>query len=181
MASGRLAFPGSTIAVTHDAILNRTPPPIRSLNPAVPGELERIIVKALEKDRDVRSQSAAEMRADLKRLKRDLDSGRLPVAKLHKAQARPLRWSVAVAGILGLVAVAVLIAVAIGRFNSAGTPAPFKERQITASPVSDPIMNAAISPDGQYLAYTDLKGIHIRLIDTGETRSLALPEGFCFR
>src|SRR5262249_54112189 len=80
MASGRAAFSGSTAAVIYDAILNRTPAEVSQLNPALPVELERIINKALEKDRDLRYQSAAELRADLKRLKRDADSNRNGVA-----------------------------------------------------------------------------------------------------
>jgi serine/threonine protein kinase len=76
MATGREAFSGSTTALIHDAILNRAPVAASSLNPQLPPELERIINKALEKDRDLRYQSAAEIRADLKRLKRDTDFGR---------------------------------------------------------------------------------------------------------
>ena len=78
MATGRVAFAEPTMAMIHDAILNRAPAPIRSLNPQLPGELDRIVTKALEKDRELRCQTAAELRADLKRLKRDKDSGRSP-------------------------------------------------------------------------------------------------------
>ncbi len=80
-AAGTQPFAGNTSAVIFHRILNETPEPIAQHNSKVPAELERIVGKALEKDRDLRSQSAAELRADLKRLKRDLDSsGRLDSA-----------------------------------------------------------------------------------------------------
>src|SRR6202161_2256286 len=79
MATGILPFRGETSAVITESILNRAPaPPIR-LNPDLPLKLEEIISKSLEKDRDLRCQTAAEMRADLKRLKRSLDSSRTAV------------------------------------------------------------------------------------------------------
>jgi TolB-like protein/Tfp pilus assembly protein PilF/predicted Ser/Thr protein kinase len=80
MATGRMAFPGKNTAVIHDAILNRVPIPLARVNPDSPPELERIVNKALEKDRKLRYQSAAELRTDLQRLKRDTGSARVPAA-----------------------------------------------------------------------------------------------------
>jgi serine/threonine protein kinase/Flp pilus assembly protein TadD len=76
MATGSQPFRGQTSAVVFDAIFNHSPAPARVANPDLPEQLDSIISKSLEKDRDLRYQSAADLRADLKRLKRDLDSGK---------------------------------------------------------------------------------------------------------
>jgi Flp pilus assembly protein TadD/predicted Ser/Thr protein kinase len=113
MATGRRAFPGNTPAVVHDAILNRAPvAPVR-LNPDVPPKLEEIINKALEKDRKLRYQHAAELRTDLQRLRRDTESSRSAAAGAVGAGDAPpsrtlnRRWLTAAAAV-------VIVGLAIG-------------------------------------------------------------------
>ena len=87
MATGKQAFSGNTSAIIFDSILHRVPTTPVRLNPNVPGELERIINKALEKDRNLRYQSATDLKADLKRLKRNIDSGGARVAESSDSRA----------------------------------------------------------------------------------------------
>jgi non-specific serine/threonine protein kinase len=87
MATGRQAFGGPTAATTFDAILHGAPPPAEQFNAALPAGLDRVIGKALEKDRRARYQSAADLRADLRRVKQDSDSGRTPRAGQAAAKA----------------------------------------------------------------------------------------------
>src|SRR5260370_22590011 len=97
MATGQLPFRGESTATIFDAILNRAPVPVVRLNPDLPPKLEDIINRALEKDRELRYQGAAEMRSELMRLKRDTDSGRAasarcactPIAPTANAPAAP--------------------------------------------------------------------------------------------
>jgi serine/threonine protein kinase/tetratricopeptide (TPR) repeat protein len=97
MATGRMAFSGKTAAVIHDAILNRAPTPLSQANPKLSPEVERTVNKALEKDRKLRYRSAADVRTDLQRLKRDSESGPLPAASNAVARVgerHGIRWKV---------------------------------------------------------------------------------------
>ena len=98
MATGVLPFQGETSAVVFEAILNREPQPISQLNPALPAELGRILSKALEKDRNLRCQTATELKTDLLRLKRDTDSGGRRAADAAGLAQRPPEGGRAVGG-----------------------------------------------------------------------------------
>jgi serine/threonine protein kinase/tetratricopeptide (TPR) repeat protein len=97
MATGALAFRGESTGVIFDCIMNRTPPPIVRLNPRLPIELERIIDKCLEKDRDLRYQHASDIRADLQRLKRGTESERAKIsAPVTAPTSTGKRWKIVV-------------------------------------------------------------------------------------
>src|SRR3989454_2450905 len=93
MATGQLPFPGDTQPVVFEAILNRPPRPLSEANPKMPAALGRILEKALEKDRNLRYQTATELKTDLLRLKRDLDSGRRRTGELSDSKGAADRAS----------------------------------------------------------------------------------------
>ena len=162
MATGGLAFSGSSSGVTSEAILNRTPPAPSSANPALPPKLEEVIFKALEKEREFRYQTAAELRGDLKRIKRALDTSRsgsaitsassrtavIPVAAGAAPRSRVLVTALA-AG-----AIALIGGLAVGRF--------LLQRPVVASlPVYHPLTfrrgmvhAARFAPDGKTIIYS---------------------------
>jgi len=91
MATGKVAFRGETSAVIFQAILDRAPTAPVRINPEIPPKLEEIISKALDKDRELRYQNAADMRADLKRVRRELESGRSPILEIGEDEPAPTR------------------------------------------------------------------------------------------
>jgi serine/threonine protein kinase/tetratricopeptide (TPR) repeat protein len=143
MATGTLPFRGESSAVIFKAILDGTPTSAVRLNPEVPADLERIIHKALEKDRDLRYQHASEMRADLKRLNRETESGK-SVAVSPAARPRTSAHKVGIAAI-----VVMLIALAVAGIwhwrAKAATP------QITSIAVL-PFVNATSDANNEYLS-----------------------------
>src|SRR5712692_178468 len=183
MTTGTSTFSGATPGAVIDSILHGTPKPPMRLNPSVSADLDRIISKALEKDRKLRYQNASELGADLKRLRRDTESAELRLAT-QPTDARALwprsKWALVIAAI----AISVFAAVfALWRRSIPARPEArvLQQRSVTANPPENPVYAAAISPDGRHLAYADFTGVFVRLLETGETHSLPLPEGFCFR
>lgn len=198
MASGRLAFDGETTAVVFDAILNRDPVPVRDLNPDLPLKLDEIIRTALEKDRDLRYQSAAEMRAELKRLKRDTSSGRVvlpasaPVAASSSSAARPTAAAPSVTHaapseprklvLLALAAVIVVLALAAGAYFWLARPRGFNLQNMRIQQLTD-TGNAgavALSPDGRYVVYVledgAMESLWVRQVATGGNVQVLAPD-----
>jgi serine/threonine protein kinase len=159
MATGRLPFWGETFGTTVEAILHHEPVAPLRLNPKLPPRLEEIILKALEKDRDVRYQVASEMRVDLRRLKRDTEYGKsLEVETSSRtATSKPRvsperRWHTSMVALSSLAVV--LIAIGIYRFvGRTRTLAPFQNMTIERLTTSGMVRRVAISPDGKYVAY----------------------------
>ncbi len=178
MVTGRQAFAGQSPAIVHDGILNRTPTaPIR-LNPEVPPRLEDIVMKALEKDRDLRYQTAAELRTDLVRLKRDSDAPAAVAPRNNHTTSRVRSRVPAIIVGLGLL-LTVLLGLTVlgwGSVRSLLFRSELQEIQLTTNSSENPVSAAAISPDGKSLAYADQTGLHLRQIDTGDTHTLAATD-----
>src|SRR6266851_4791292 len=180
MATGVLPFRGDTSGLVVESILNRVPVSATALNPSLPAKLEDIINAALEKNREIRYQHAADIRADVQRLKRDTawSGGRAEVALAGATTAgkSPPRWWPRV-----WISSAALILLVLGLWwllsNRTQSQKELVQRQLTANSPDNPVLAAAISPDGKFLAYSDANGFHLRLISTGETKQLALPSG----
>ena len=185
MTTGRMTFSGATPVAVIDSILHGTPTPPMRLNPSVSSDLDRIIGKALEKDRTLRYQNASELRADLKRLRRDTESVELGLAA-PSAGGRVLAPRLRRKRALVIAAIAITVIASALVFWRRSLPSHsearlLQQRSVTANPPENPVYAAAISPDGRHLAYADFTGVFVRLLETGETHSLPLPEGFCFR
>jgi serine/threonine protein kinase len=173
MATGKLPFTGATSAVVFHAILQLDPPSTLQMNATLPPKLQEIVEKLLEKDRDLRYQSAADLRGDLRRLKRDVDSGKKPAASASVPAAlaqsspaaeplRPPSSSAVVAaagrhkigtGLSVLLGIVVLLAAGYGIYSllTRHPMRPFRNFTVTKLTEDGNAAQVAISPDGKYL------------------------------
>src|SRR5262249_45209244 len=188
MATGKLPFEGETAAVIFDGILNRAPVPPIEINPALPPKLDEIIRTALEKDRDLRYQSAAEMRAELKRLKRDTSSGRVTVTSESAAKAPPSAlttvakvrkasfWMLSA----GVVVALGLIAAAYYFSSDRQKGFNLQNMKMTQVTTSGNAGAAALSPDRRYIVYVLRDGaqesLWVEQLATGSNVQILPPD-----
>jgi serine/threonine protein kinase len=168
MATGQPPFSGETIERIRDAVLRKEPASPRKLNPRLPAGLEGVIVKALQKERSARYQSASDLLRDLN--------------EFQRAKQRSKLWmtSAAVAVFTLLVGIAGVVGTFLSK-NSINEAPNIIQRQITSNPVNDSVYMAAISREGKKVAYTDLRGVHVRALDTGEVQDVPTSPALCFR
>jgi serine/threonine protein kinase len=163
MATGQRAFGGETAAIVDSAILNNTPTPVQKLSPKRPAKLQEIIDKALQKHRELRYPTAAELAWDLRSL-------RQPV----RPKTSGNWWKVAAGAVI-------LLAIGVSRWPSRQLTTPFglppvRQRPLTVNSPENAVGSGAISPDGKRLVFSDAKGLHLESLDSGETQSLIIPD-----
>jgi tetratricopeptide (TPR) repeat protein len=154
MTTGTLPFPGASPVAIFESLLTRVPPPPSALNAGIPPDFDRIVAKALEKDRELRYQTAADLRADLKRLQHGTATGVTavpPIAAASQTADQPRRWQLRWTGIAG--AAGVVAAAAVGVFLYSGRTRAFSERDpvviadfvnTTGEPVFDDTLKEAL-------------------------------------
>ena len=164
MATGKRAFTGDTAPALHDAILRSAPVPAGQLNTALPSKLKAIIDRALEKDCEARYQTASEMHSDLETLKQGMEP---------KPRSR-WRW---IAAAVFTVAILASAASWFAKRQRASNELPLqlKLRQLTSYSSDSGAGNGVISPDGRYLAYVVRLGMHVKLIEGGDTQTIPQP------
>ena len=198
MLTGQLPFSGATSAVIFHAILERNPVPPMQLAPATPPKLQEIVGKLLEKDRDMRYQSAADLRGDLKRLKRDSDSQGIPATASSSptipvagaVRPKPASSSAVVAavrenklgtGVTAIIVLGILAVAAYGVFALLHRQQPQYFQNVTATKVTDSgkVIFANVAPDGKYILSVvrenGLASLSLRNVPTNSTTQVDPP------
>jgi len=163
MLTGRRPFQGGDRTSTLAAVVRQEPEPLTGLNPRIPGELERVVLRCLRKGPNDRFQDIADVRVALEALR-----------PAHAAARRRSRLAAAAAAVLVLT-LGLVVYQWLRRYREGKSPRELPERQITSNPIEDWVSGAAISPDGKQIAYRDQTGFLIRTVDSGETRPIPLP------
>jgi eukaryotic-like serine/threonine-protein kinase len=184
MGTGKAAFPGRTSAIIFKAILDTTPASPSQLNKSLPHKLDEIVSKALEKDRELRYQSAAEVRADLKRIMRDSESQRVSAAGIAARGSARNRLSSRHLKMFGALALVLVLAVSIGLYlrrsylaSRSGASSPSME--VRALTESGKASRVAATPDGRYVAYVNNDGgkYELRLLQVATERDVQVLPG----
>lgn len=192
MATAKLPFEGDTSAVIFDGILNRDPVAPAELNGALPPKLEEIIRTALEKDRELRYQSAADMRAELKRLKRDTSSGRVQAVTATHSTAtvtssapvatRSARSKVRLVARVALIVI--LLSIAGYNFYRSRHGLKVQNLQFEKLTDSGKATQVGISPDGRYIVYVlrngEQQSLWVRQVATRSDIQVVAPEAVAF-
>jgi serine/threonine protein kinase/Tfp pilus assembly protein PilF len=176
MATGHLPFRGNTSAVIFDSILNREPLPVLQLNPDAPPRLQEIISKALEKDREIRCQSAAEVKADLKRLKRDSESEKTMGGSAAALSPPATSWSSRTV-VVAVVAVALLS----GALLLAGKRNWFRSGNQVDSVAVLPFVNTNGNPEEEYLCDGITEGLIHSLSQLSQLRVMSRSTVFRYK
>jgi serine/threonine protein kinase len=179
MATGRMAFSGKTTAMVHKAILDATPPPPSQVVLSLPEQLDHVVDKALEKDRELRCQSAAEFRADLNRLKRDTSSGKVmttssdsqPGIQSDRAKSKGSRTKWLMPGVVSLL----LLGLGVGWWMfHRSPPVPERPQWVPVTRFPDSVTQPALSPDGRMVAF--IRG-YSTFVSPGQIYVKILPDG----
>jgi len=199
MASGQAPFRGDTKVSLLSSIVKDVPAPVTEVNRRLPRHLGRIVRRCLEKDPGRRYQSAVDLRNELEDLRDEVESGELgelAVAGLQAVHRGPgsrkrgllLAFALSVVGLIGIgIGIGLMLDSIPWRTADATPPIAPRDAlltdppiQLTANPADNPVIAAAISPDGRYLAYTDANGIYLRNVDTGETQPINIVGEYRF-